>query len=88
MKIATPVNITARKLTKKSNFTELNKNQEFLVTIVKANGDVQTRHIAATAEKVEKEMATKGYASFYDCEKGRLSRFDLSTCKAPPVPVN
>ncbi len=80
------INITTRKITKSTG--SLNKNQEWLVTIVKANGDVQSRHIASPAWKVDQETKSKGYASFYDCEKKRMSRFDLSTSITAPVAVN
>lgn len=80
------INITSRKIAKSTG--SLNKNQEWLVTIVKANGDVQSRHIASPAWKVDQETKSKGYASFYDCEKKRMSRFDLSTSITAPVAVN
>ena len=64
------------------------KNAEWLVVIRKANGDIQQRHIAAPQWRIEKERKTTGYSTFYDVEKGRLSKFDLSTCLTPPVLVN
>jgi len=80
------INITPRKIAKSTG--SLNKNQEWLVTIVKANGQTQQRHIASPSWKVDQETKSKGYASFYDCEKKRMSRFDLSTSIVPPVAVN
>lgn len=80
------INITTRKFNKSNG--QLNKNQEWLVTIVKANGDIQSRHIASPSWKVDQETKTSGYASFYDCEKKRMSRFDLSTSITAPVAVN
>lgn len=79
------INPTARKITKAGTKS---KNAEWLVTIVKANGETQQRHIAAPQHRVEKEMTSKGYSSFFDVEKGRLSKFDLSTSVVPPVMVN
>ena len=81
----TKLNPTARKTNKNG---QESKNAEWLVTIVKANGETQQRHIAAPQERVEKEMASKGYSTFFDVAKGRLSKFDLSTSVVPPVMVN
>jgi hypothetical protein len=80
------INITNRKINKSNG--QLNKNQEWLVTIVKANGQTQQRHIASPAWRVDAETKSKGYATFFDVEKGRTSRFDLSTSIVPPVAVN
>ena len=80
------IQITPRKFNKSNG--QLNKNQEWVIVIRKANGDIQQRHIASPSWRVDAETKSKGYATFYDVEKGRTSRFDLSTSIVPPVAVN
>ena len=85
MTIKTHSKITPRRITKKG---KLNENTEYGITILKASGETQYRHIACTEKKMKVMLETDKYHTVYDVEKGRLSRFNLTTSVVPPVQLN
>ena len=70
--------IATRKITK-TNGT-LNRNIHFLaVNIRKANGTIQTRGFYATQAKADAGIASTGYQTLKNADKGGFAKLDLST---------